>query len=175
VIDSKDPRPRVRIHGNALWYGRRARFDLAPVQWEADVVGRHLGIPVTPMVCVADAGVEGWVGGTCALGPHRLVPVLLGWPARLEPRAIAELHRQAELTFPPKPPKQWPRARSGAVRVSNGFTVNPWTRYGLDRLYVNDASGEALGYQDRRSGRIVEERSASEPAIRAAIDEYGRT
>src|SRR3954464_10969802 len=34
------------------------------------------------------------------------------------------------------------------------LSVQPWKRYGQDRLYVNLASGESVAWFDRKTGRI---------------------
>jgi hypothetical protein len=68
VIDSKQWNGQVHQGGDELVWHNHYRIDrtLATVRWEAETVGRLLGIPAAPLVCVHGALVDG--GGLRAQG-----------------------------------------------------------------------------------------------------------
>ena len=57
----------------------------------------------------------------------------------------------------------------GAPVVAGGLTTKVWTRWGLDRVYVNDIGGRTLGHLDRQTGEIHVADGASEGGVRAAL------
>jgi Nuclease-related domain len=61
VIDSKQWNGQVHQGGDELVWHNHYRIDrtLATVRWEAETVGRLLGIPAAPLVCVHGALVDG--------------------------------------------------------------------------------------------------------------------
>jgi hypothetical protein len=76
VIDSKQWTGRVHQGADGLVWHNHYRLDraLATVRWEAETLGRLLGIPAAPLLCVHGAHVQG--GGLQAQGVA-VVPALL--------------------------------------------------------------------------------------------------
>lgn len=54
----------------------------------------------------------------------------------------------------------------------HGFEVSRWQRFGHDRLYVRDASGNALGHWDIKTDRCSEDGLDHEAEIRIAVAEW---
>ena len=76
VIDSKQWTGSVRQGVDGLVWHNHYRLDraLATVRWEAETLGRLLGIPAAPLLCVHGARVQG--GGLRAQGVA-IVPAFL--------------------------------------------------------------------------------------------------
>jgi Nuclease-related domain len=76
VIDSKQWTGRVHQSSDGLVWHNHYRLDrtLATVRWEAEILGRLLGIPAAPLLCVHGAHVQG--GGLHAQGVA-MVPAYL--------------------------------------------------------------------------------------------------
>jgi hypothetical protein len=83
VIDSKQWTGQVHQSADGLVWHDHYRLDriLAAVRWQAETLGRLLGIPVAPLICVHGAHVQG--GGLRAQGiaivPAFLVRAALGY------------------------------------------------------------------------------------------------
>jgi Nuclease-related domain len=83
VIDSKQWRGSVQQGGDGLVWHNHYRLErtLETVRWEAETVGRLLGTPVDPLLCVHGAHVQG--GGLQAQGvaivPAHLLRSALGF------------------------------------------------------------------------------------------------
>lgn len=60
-----------------MWYGRKSRLRLDSLQWEAKTVQGRLGVPVTPVVCIADSSLFGAVGEIVVVGPSTIVGAFL--------------------------------------------------------------------------------------------------
>lgn len=59
---------------------------------------------------------------------------------------------------------------SSAPDDSADLIVKRWKRYGKDRLYVNTASGQSLGYLDRITGDLHTEPGIDPEVVRAAAE-----
>jgi hypothetical protein len=68
VIDSKQWTGQVQQSGDGLVWHDHYRLDrtLATIRWQAETLGRLLGVPVAPLVCVHGAHIQG--GGLHAQG-----------------------------------------------------------------------------------------------------------
>ena len=68
VIDSKRWTGQVHQGSDGLIWQNHYRLDrtLATIRWQAETLGRLLGVPVAPLVCVHGAQIQG--GGLCAQG-----------------------------------------------------------------------------------------------------------
>jgi Nuclease-related domain len=80
VIDSKDWTGQVHQSSDGLIWHNHYRLDrtLATIRWQAETLGRLLGVPVAPLVCVHGAHVQG--GGLRTQGVA-IVPAILLRPA----------------------------------------------------------------------------------------------
>jgi hypothetical protein len=82
VIDSKQWTGQVHQSADGLVWHNHYRLDrtLATIRWQAETLGRLLGIPVAPLVCVHGAHIQG--GGLRAQGvavvPATLLRLALG-------------------------------------------------------------------------------------------------
>jgi hypothetical protein len=90
VIDSKQWTGRVHQGAEGLVWHNHYRLDrtLATVRWQAETLGRLLGIPVAPLVCVHGAHVQG--GGLEAQGVA-IVPAALLRSALGNERVMSEV------------------------------------------------------------------------------------
>jgi Nuclease-related domain len=83
VIDSKQWTGQVHQSSDELVWHDHYRLDrtLATVRWQAETLGRLLGVPVAPLICVHGAHIQG--GGLRAQGvaiiPARLLRSALGY------------------------------------------------------------------------------------------------
>lgn len=98
-----------------------------------------------------------------ALGPaHRPPPAPKTTPARA----------------PAKPPPVRPatsRAQPGTPQANAGrVTVQPWKRYGKNRLYVNESDGTTLGFVDLQTKEVVPTDEQHRQLVREAAAEYLR-
>jgi hypothetical protein len=80
VIDSKQGTGSVHQSSDGLVWHHHYRLDrtLAAIRWQAEALGRLLGVPVAPLVCVHGAHVQS--GGLRAQGVA-IVPATLLRPA----------------------------------------------------------------------------------------------
>lgn len=89
LVDSKLWSSRYPVHeaGGTLWHGEAGRTEadrsgsIRSVLYEAELIGRALGVPVQPVISVHNAAVDGggfMVGGVPVLPAGRLVEVLAG-------------------------------------------------------------------------------------------------
>lgn len=62
-----------------------------------------------------------------------------------------------------------------AASTSGAVTTRRWTRFGHDRVYVNDADDHTLGYLDLKAGTINVDDSSHEPAVREATESWRRS
>jgi hypothetical protein len=82
VIDSKQWSGQVHQSSDGLIWHNHYRLDrtLATIRWQAETLGRLLGVPVAPLICVHGAHIQG--GGLHAQGvavvPATLVRSALG-------------------------------------------------------------------------------------------------
>jgi Nuclease-related domain len=99
VIDSKLWTGSVQQSADGLLWHNHYRLDrtLATVRWQAETVGRLVGVPVAPLICVHGAHVQG--GGLRAQGvaivPAFLVRSALGYERVLSDADVAVLATQA--------------------------------------------------------------------------------
>jgi hypothetical protein len=83
VIDSKQWRGQVHQSSDGLIWHNHYRLDrtLTTIRWQAETLGRLLGVPVAPLVCVHDAHIHD--GGLRAQGvaivPAALLRSALGY------------------------------------------------------------------------------------------------
>lgn len=102
-------RYRVRAVGGRLFHGQRdVTHHLKGVPYEAAVVARHLGVPVTPLVLIDRAPVEGgelWHEGLLIIPAHRVCPVLRVLGQIPGSRPQVDVAQQAEHLLPPYPRK----------------------------------------------------------------------
>jgi hypothetical protein len=95
VIDSKQWTGSVRQSADGLVWHNHYRLDctLETVRWEAETVGRLLGIPAAPLLCVHGAHVQG--GGLHARGvaivPAHLLRSALGYDRVLSDVDVEQL------------------------------------------------------------------------------------
>lgn len=71
----------------------------------------------------------------------------------------------------------WTKAISTlrAEASPNGLTANVWRRPGQDRVYVNDATGAALGHLDRKTGEIHVKDVARRDEVQTILAPYLQT
>lgn len=173
----------VRGRGSELWINGRNRSKLlAQAQRQRDVVQRVLAagglghVPVRPALCFL--GVE-WpllfrpesADGVVLVSPRRLRSLLQGdlTLTAADVQRVTQVIDQAlrtagtgntpkEAKTPAAPrsdPPPRPTELAAEPNRSMATTVNRWTRYGKDRLYVNASDGQALGYVDLETNEVV--------------------
>lgn len=68
--------------------------------------------------------------------------------------------------------KTWTENVSALRKDLSGVTTTRWRRYGRDRVYVNDATGETLGYLDRKTGETHITQAARRDDVLAALSAH---
>ncbi len=89
---------------------------------------------------------------------------------------LVELSRAVRLPSTWQPQQARPKKVASAPPASpseNGrLTLNPWNRYGKNRLYVNDSAGASLGFYDLKSQLLSTNETGRRAEIEAAVAEY---
>lgn len=205
TIDAKNYSGKIetRRRGSELWVNGRNRSNLlGQAQRQRDVVSRALTdsgfgrVPVKPALCFL--GVE-WpllfrptaAEGVALVSPRQL-PKLADGEAVLTAADVQRvtnaleqaLRRAVDPDTPraparPAAPAREPDARhvdhAAAENASDGTTVKRWRRYGKDRLYVNDATGETLGYVDLETSEVVPTEERHRALVSQAAATYLRS
>ena len=96
----------IRAERDRLFHGRVDRDDwsIRPALRETELVERALGVPVTPLIVVHNAPVEGGgfhVRGVSVFPADRLVELLRHNIGRPNPREVRRLVQLAEVRLPP--------------------------------------------------------------------------
>jgi hypothetical protein len=105
VIDSKQWTGHVHQSADGLVWHDHYRLDrtLATVRWQAEALGRLLGVPVAPLVCVHGAHIQG--GGLHAQGvavvPASLLRSALGHDQLLSDTDIERYAASARMRLRP--------------------------------------------------------------------------
>jgi hypothetical protein len=105
VIDSKDWTGQVHQSADGLIWHNHYRLDrtLATIGWQAETLGRQLGVPVAPLVCVHGAHIQG--GGLRAQGvavvPATLLRSALGYDQVLSDTDIERYAASARMRLRP--------------------------------------------------------------------------
>jgi hypothetical protein len=123
VIDSKQWTGSVHHSADGLAWHNYTPLDrtLATVRWEADSIGRLLGTPATPLLCVHGAHVQG--GGLhthgVAIVPAALLRSALGQDRVLSDAEVAVLAAAATTRLRPAgyPTPPWVAGRDGGGRA----------------------------------------------------------
>ena len=84
---------------------------------------------------------------------------------RTSPTPRSGPSRLAAAPVPAAPPS----ATTSPADPADGLTVDRWRRCGHDRLYVNTAAGEPLGYLDVATGTVHVTDERHRPAIEARV------
>ncbi|HEX5567258.1 MAG TPA: nuclease-related domain-containing protein, partial [Streptomyces sp.] len=94
LVDSKLWSAKWPVHGTdgRLWHGKVTRGQsVRAVRYEAELIGRALGVPVQPVIAVHNAPVDGggfFVEGVPVIPADRLVEVLRGKDGPPAPGAV---------------------------------------------------------------------------------------
>ena len=105
VIDSKQWSGQVHQSSDGLIWHNHYRLDrtLTTIRWQAETLGRLLGIPVAPLVCVHGAHIQG--GGLHAQGvavvPATLVRSALGYDQVLSDTDVERYAATARMQLRP--------------------------------------------------------------------------
>jgi hypothetical protein len=105
VIDSKQWTGQVHQSSDGLIWHNHYRLDrtLATLRWQAETLGRLLGVPVAPLICVHGAHIQG--GGLHAQGvavvPATLVRSALGYDQVLSDTEIERYAATARMRLRP--------------------------------------------------------------------------
>lgn len=162
-VNTKNLSGKVVVKRNAFLVNGHAGKELHVARNEAHQVGMRLSailgavVPVTPVLVVLAPSfeVQAQPDDVVVLG-LRDVP---GW-FESRPRVLA-LHEASRLYGISRRSNVWlapvdSLRRDEATKAASveGLTIRPWKAWGHDRLYVNDAHRNALGYLDRKSGQV---------------------
>lgn len=203
TVDAKNYTGKIetRRRGTELWVkGRNRSKLLTQAQRQRDVVRGVLArsglanVPVHPSLCFL--GVE-WpllfrptsADGVSLIGPRQLGKLGAGH-AVLTPATVDKVTAALDAALRPAtathegPPSKWeappeaapapPTRTTGTAHAPPGPTVKRWTRYGKDRLYVNDSNGETLGYVDLVTNDVVPAEEQHRAVISEVVTAYLR-
>ena len=192
VLDAKAWSQRAEIDANgrlrAGRYGKQAdvdRLTAATATVEAAVRAAGSQAPVTGVLVMTgevafDAPVR-LSGGALVLGLEQLVAALRAAPAPAGQAAVDTLAALVAAAFPPAEtgrepssddtvPADAPQPANKLFLKANIFLfVEPWSRSGMRRLYLNDEHGNTLAFKDLATGDITVQDEAQAKAAQAVL------
>ena len=140
-----------RVNGHAQNYLHVARHEASKV---SDILSAAMGhpIPVRAMIVVMGAELEirSAPPDVDVVSRKDLPKWFLKGPVTLDQSEAGELMRVAGRPSTWKPTV----ALSPPSPTDSHLTVKKWSKRGLKRLYVNDPTGNGIGYRDEVTGKI---------------------
>lgn len=176
-VNTKNLSGDVVVKGNTFRVGGyRDRSVLHTARDEAARVGERLSlasgvkfsaIPVL-VVLTPSLDVQEQPKGVYVLGRGQIPSWFEDQPEALERAEAARIYEASRRNA------VWTQPVSSlrAAASPGGVTTNEWRRFGLERLYVNDASGATLGYLDRKTREVRVEDVDRSDQLLAALAPY---
>lgn len=161
TVNTKNLAGKVVVKGSSFLVNGFPSRDLHVARDEAARVGERLSIAVgetvdvAPVVVVLTPSLEivRQPEGVHVLGGRDVPSWFDGRPDVLAPAAPNRVYVAARMNrvwTAPLDSLRQELAAAGNVTL----TTKAWKRWGHDRVYVNDASGERVGYLDRKTGDV---------------------
>ncbi|HEX2057310.1 MAG TPA: nuclease-related domain-containing protein [Actinomycetota bacterium] len=176
TVNTKNLTGNVVVRGNSFLVNGFPSRDLYVARDEAARVGERLSIAVgeavdvTPVVVVLSASleIERLPEGVHVLGRRDVPSWFDARPDALAGAAPSRVYVAARMNRVWTAPLESLR-QEFAAPDNVSLTTKAWTKWGHDRVYVNDASGGKVGYLDRKSGHVHVEDEASLSDVLAAL------
>lgn len=140
VIDTKNIRSVLRVHGDAVWDTQRRRIDLEPLRFATNRVRKRLGVPPTAVACFVGQRLTGEARDVELTGAEDLVALLKHHSPQFEPELVQAFHDVLRRTFPPvgwRLLKRQRRHGGQAIVDEQGRQVAVWSEHeGLSKFWI---------------------------------------
>jgi hypothetical protein len=172
---------RALLHnGHKTDYLRKSRTEARRVsRLISEVAGRAVQVRPVLVIMEAELTLKTQPTGVSVVARKRIRTWLEKQPnelSRSQYEELAEFVRLPSTWRAPRPDEQNipPPAGPPDQSITNRVTVKLWQRYGKRRLYVNDATGGALGFFDLDTQSLTLQDETRRTEVERAISNYFR-